>query len=220
MSRYFRSLAFFYVVWCVVALTPKASSAADVAPGATTAAPSVQRSDSSSFPELERRAAAQEGLSDQDKAFLMTAVQAEMLQMELSRVAIAHARSPAVRRFADATARFMGNTASRLDNIAKEFGVSLPRITPDEVANAQAALSKSKDSNREYLTRILADTKKASTLYKDESSRGQNPVVVQYAREMSPRLSQHYRNASRLLAKIDGPAVEARRLRTPPASRS
>ena len=219
MGRYFRLLAFIYVFGCVVALTPKAGSAAGVTPEAQTSAVSVQHTGPPNIPELERRAAAQEGVSDQDKTFLMTAVQAKMLQLELSRVALVHTKNPAVRRFAAATAQFMGKTGSRLDDIANEFGISLPRISPDEVANAQAALIRSKDSDHEYLTRILADTKNSTILYKDESSRGKNPVVVQYAREMSPKLTQHYRNASRLLATINRD-VEARRLRTSPASRS
>jgi hypothetical protein len=65
--------------------------------------------------------------------------------------------------------------------------------------------------------RILADTTKVSNLYKDEPSRGKNPVVMQYAREMSPLLAQHYHNSLRLLATINGPVIEARRLRTAPA---
>ena len=214
MGRYFRLLAFVYVFCCVVALTPKAISAPDVTSEGKT--PAASRSNPSSFPELQRRGAAQEGLSDQDKGFLMMAAQSEMLQMELSKVAIARAKIPAVRRFAGATAQFMGRTASRLNNIASEFGMSLPRIAPDDVENARIALSKSRDSDREYLTGILADTKTSSNLYRDESSRGTNPVVAQYAREMSPRLTQHYRNASRLSATISR-GDEVRHLRTPAA---
>ena len=152
MARYFRLLAFIYVLCCVAVLTPKISSAVDITPEANTPAASVQHSDPSSFPELQRRGAAQEGLSDQDKAFLMMAVQADMLQLELSKVVITHAKNSAVRRFAGATAQFMGKTASRLDNIAKEFGMSLPNIAPEDVENAKTALGKSKDAEREYLT--------------------------------------------------------------------
>lgn len=213
MSGYFRLFAFIYIFCCVVALTPKSSSAADVAAEAKAHA-SVPPTDR--FPELQRRGAAQEGLSDQDKGFLMMATQAEMLQLELSRVAIARAKTPSVRRFAGATADFMGRTASRLNNIASEFGMSLPRIAPDEVENARLALNKSRDTDREYLAAILADITNSTNLYKDESSRGTNPVVAQYAREMSPRLTQHYRNASRLLVTVNREAA-ARHLHTPAA---
>lgn len=213
MYRYFRLLAFFYVIYCVVTLAPNTGAAAGLAARAATPAASVQRSNRSGFPELERRAAAQEGLSDHDKTFLMSAVQAETLQRELSRVAISHTKNPAVRHFAEATAQFMGKMASRLGGIGSEFGMSLPRIVPDEVDQAQSALGKSKDPDREYLTRILGDTTKASNLYKDESETGKNPVVVQYAREMRPLLTQHDRNTSRLLATINRQESEARRLR-------
>jgi putative membrane protein len=220
MGRIFRLVAFVFIIYSVVSLAPKASSAGDLAPAATAPATSAQRSDASSFPELERRAAAQEGLSDQDKMFLMTAVQGQMLQLELSRVAISRTTRAAVRRFAGATFQFMNKTGSRLNEIAREFGVSLPRTAPDEVENARIALSKSRDSNREYLTRIVADTQQISNLYRDESSRGTNPVIVQFAREMSPRLLQHHRNASRLLATINSPVAGAKVSRAQPASRS
>jgi putative membrane protein len=221
MPRYFPLFAFAYVLYCVVAVVPKTAAAADLAGGAAKPAATVQHNDASRFSELERRAAAQEGLSDADRAFLMTAVQAEMLQLELSSVATAHARSPAVRHFAEATSRFMRKTASRLGGIAKEFGVSLPNTVPDEVERTQSALSKLKDPDREYLTRIAADTTQARDLYQDESSKGKNPVVVQFAREMSPRLTQHHHNALRLLATMDGRHVaETARSRTTPAPKS
>lgn len=219
MVRFFRVFAFLYVVYCVVAPVPKAGAAAGPTRAATPAA-TVQHNDASRFPELERRAAAQEGLSDDDKMFVMTAVQAEMLQLELSRVATAHARTPAVRRFAEATAKFMRNTASRLGKVADEFGMSLPRTVPDEVEKTQIALRKSQDPDREYLMRIVADTAQARDLYKDESSKGKNPVVVQFAREMSPRLTQHHRNALRLLAMVNGRKTATSRLRTTPDRKS
>lgn len=219
MVRYFRVFAFFYVVYCVVAPAPKAGAAADPTTAATPAA-TVQRNDASRFSELERRAAAQEGLSDADRSFVMTAVQAEMLQLELSRVATAHARTPAVRRFAEATAKFMRDTASRLGKIADEFGMSLPRTVPDDVEKTQIALRKSRNPDREYLTRIVADTAQARDLYKDESSKGKNPVVVQFAREMSPRLTQHHRNALRLLATVNSRETATSRLRTVPDRKS
>jgi predicted outer membrane protein len=220
MLQYFRLLAFVYVVYCVVALAPQAGAAAELASRDAASSAKAQHSDESAFSELERRAAAQEGLSDDDRAFLMTAVQAEMLQLELSKVATARARTPAVRRFAGATAQFMRKTASRLDEVATEFGVSLPLTLPDEVENTRIALGKSNDPDREYLTRIVADTTQARDLYKAESGKGKNPVVVQFAREMSPRLAQHHRNAVRLLATTNGRVAETRRSRTTPAPKS
>jgi len=215
MYRYFRFLAVFYVIYCVVALAPQAGAAADRDTGAATSAATAQRSEPPDFSELERRAAAQEGLSDDDRAFLMTAVQAEMLQLELSRVATARVRTPVVRRFAEATAQFMRKTASRLGEVANEFGVSLPRTLPDQVEHMRITLRSSRDPEREYLTLIVADTTQATDLYKEESTRGKNPVLVQFAREMSPRLAQHHRNATRLLATINGRVAKATRPPTP-----
>lgn len=211
MLRFFRVLASAYVLCCGIAFTPATGSAANIPPEATNRSSSIQRSDPSAFPELERRAAAQQGLSGQDKAFLMTAAQSEMLQLELSRAAIRGGRNPAVRHFAASTLPFMGSTASRLHKIAKEFGVSLPAIVPDEVQDAQIAFGKSTDRDRAYLMRILADTRSSTTLYTNESARGTNPVLVQYAREMTPQLLQHYRNALRLLATVNRAAAEQRR---------
>lgn len=158
----------------------------------------------SAFSDIERRAAAQQGLSERDKTFLMNAAQSQMLQVESSRVAIKRTRNPAIRRFAEATLSFMSRTQSRLEGIANEFGVSLPKIPPDEVQNANQALDKSPDPDREYLRGILADTTKISGLYKDESSSAKNPVLARYAQEALPRLRQHSRNVGELLGRQRG----------------
>ena len=114
-----------------------------------------------SFQEEERLAAAQEGLSDQDKTFLMSATQGEMLQLELSRLAITHARIGSVRRFAGQTAQFIGRAKVQLEKVAGEFGVSLPKIVPDEVHDARQELAASHNLDRDYLLRIMSDAEAA-----------------------------------------------------------
>ncbi|MDE2476121.1 MAG: DUF4142 domain-containing protein [Alphaproteobacteria bacterium] len=129
----------------------------------------------------------------------MTAAQSQMLQLEVSRVAIERTKNPQIRHFAEATVEFVGRAKEHLDGIAREFGMSLPRIPPDEVRNAHQALGKAADPDHEYLRSILADITKVSDLYKDESSNGKNPVLAQYAQAALPRLRQHYRSAHDLL---------------------
>jgi putative membrane protein len=163
-----------------------------------------------SFQEEERLAAAQEGLSDQDKSFLMSAAQGEMLQLELSRVAITRAKLASVRRFAGQTAQFIGRAKLQLEKVADEFGVSLPKIVPDQVHVARTDLTSSRNLDRDYLLRIMTDAVAATHLYKDESGNGKNPVVAQYAREMLPRLTQHYRNALHLSATLNAPVANAK----------
>jgi putative membrane protein len=169
----------------------------------------------SRFQEEERLAAAQEGLSDQDRAFVMSAARGEMLQLELSRVAITHGKTAAVRRFAGQTAQFIGRAKVQLLKVAGEFGVSLPKTLPDEVENSRQALGAAQNFDREYLLRIMRDAEATTHLYKDESANGKNPVVSQYAREMLPRLTQHYRNALHLSATISAPVANAKREHAP-----
>lgn len=176
-----------------------APAAAQVSAGQVSAE-LAQWNERSRFSEIERRAAAQEGLSERDKAFLMTAAQSQMLQLEVSRVAIERTKNPQIRHFAEATVEFVGRAKEHLDGIAREFGMSLPKIPPEEVQNAHQALGKAADPDHEYLRSILADITKVSDLYKDESSNGKNPVLAQYAQAALPRLRQHYRNAHNLLA--------------------
>lgn len=151
------------------------------------------------FSEVERRAAAQEGLSERDKAFLMTAAQSQMLQLEVSRVAIHRAKNPQTRRFAEDTVKFVVMAKDHLDAIANEFGMSLPKTLPDQVQNAHQALDKAADPDREYVLGIISDLSNVSTLYRDESRNGKNPVLARYAQEALPRLRQHYRSAENLL---------------------
>src|SRR5579871_806280 len=180
--------AFCCLVYWLVTLTPQAGSAADATAGATTPAAPAQQA-APAFPEIQRRAAAQEGLSGQDRTFLMTAVEGENLQRELSKLAITRAKHATVRQFAVATEAYMGRTEARLDHVAREFGFSLPEIVPENVQNAQSDLGKASNTDREYLLRIVADTTQVSNLYKEEASSGKNPVMAQFAREMLPRLT-------------------------------
>lgn len=204
MQKSYRLTSLACVVCGFAVVAAPADSATRVpAPGQAAAGP-VQQNAPSSFPEVERRAAAQEGLSDRDKTFLMTAAQSQMLQLEVSRVAIKRARNPGIRRFAEATVKFIAGANRRLQNIASEFGVSLPKIPPDEVQNAQQALDRAADPDRDYLAGITSDTAKITGVYKDESSSAKNPVLARYAQEALPRLQQHYRNAHNLLARQRG----------------
>ena len=134
----------------------------------------------------------------------MTAAQSQMLQLDASRVAIKRTRNPGIRRFAEATVKYVGQAQRRLEMIAGEFGVSLPKIPPDEVQTSNQALDKAPDPDRDYLRGIISDTAKVSGLYKDESSSAKNPVLARYAQEALPRLRQHYRNANNLLTRQRG----------------
>ena len=67
----------------------------------------------------------------------MTAAQSQMLQLDASRVAIKRTRNPGIRRFAEATVKYVGQAQRRLEMIAGEFGVSLPKIPPDEVQTSE-----------------------------------------------------------------------------------
>lgn len=204
MSVDYRLISFSCLVCGLVVLANPANSARVVAAAPQVSAAPAQPDEKSRFSEVERRAAAQEGLSERDKTFLMTAAQSQMLQLEVSRVALRRTRNPGIRRFAEATVKFVGGAQRHLQEIANEFGVSLPKTPPDQVQNAQEALNRAADPDREYLAGIISDTTNIDSLYKDESSSAKNPVLARYAQEALPRLRQHYRNAHDLLARQRG----------------
>lgn len=201
MSLDYRLIALVCMAWGIVVVTTPAESATGVPDAAQHSSAAAQQDERSGFAEVERRAAAQEGLSERDKTFLMTAAQSQMLQLEVSKVAIKRTKNPGIRHFAEATVKFIGAANTHLENIAKEFGVSLPKIPPDEVQNAQQALDQAADPDRDYLAGIISDTTKITDLYKDESSSAKNPVLARYAQEGLPRLRQHYRSANNLLSR-------------------
>lgn len=204
MSLDYRSIALVSLFCGLAVLTTPVESATSAPAAAQAVAGQAQQNEHSRFSEVERRAAAQEGLSERDKTFLMTAAQSQMLQVEVSKVAIKRTKNPRIRHFAEATMKFIGGANEHLENIAKEFGVSLPKIPPDEVQNAQQALDQAVDPDRDYLAGIISDTAKITGLYKDESSSAKNPVLARYAQEGLPRLRQHYRSANNLLASRRG----------------
>lgn len=199
MSINYRVISLACALCGLASVAVPAGFAATAPARAQVSAAPVQQNEQSRFSEVERRAAAQEGLSERDKAFLMTAAQSQMLQLDASRVAIERAKDPQVRRFAETTVKYVGRAKQRLDGIAREFGMSLPKIPPEEVQNAHQALGKAANPDHDYLLGILSDITRVSDLYKDESRNGKNPVLAQYAQAALPRLRQHYRNAHHLL---------------------
>lgn len=204
MSLDYRSISLACLFCGLAVLTTSVASATGAPAAAQSAAGQAEENERSRFSEVERRAAAQEGLSQRDKTFLMTAAQSQMLQLEVSKVAIKRTKNPGIRHFAEATVKFIGGANRHLEDIAKEFGVSLPKIPPDEVQNAQQALDQAADPDRDYLAGIISDTAKITGLYKDESISAKNPVLARYAQEGLPRLRQHYRSANNLLSSRRG----------------
>jgi putative membrane protein len=151
-------------------------------------------------PPNSRAAGAQAGLSQRDKAFLIRAADGGLLQIELGQVAAARGTNPQIRQDASLASRAFDRTERRLATIAEEFGIRLSRRPPAELAKLRQNLEDESGAavDREYVAQILREDAISVKLFTNESHDGQNPVLVQFAREMLPRFVRQKQQFQRL----------------------
>jgi putative membrane protein len=140
--------------------------------------------------------AAQAGLSSQDKDFLIGAAKNVMLQIELARIAEVHAKNPQLRQSARRVVQSFSKSKGRLWTIAQEFSVTLPPNPPDDAAKMGRELSGKTPTelDRQYVDDVVPANSLAVNLFNSEAHGGKNPVLVQFAREMLPRLQERQRS--------------------------
>jgi putative membrane protein len=151
-------------------------------------------------PPNSRAAGAQAGLSQRDKAFLIRAADGGLLQIELGQVAAARGTNPQIRQDASLASRDFDRAERRLATIAEEFGIRLSRRPPAELAKLRQNLQDESGAavDREYVAQILREDAISVKLFTNESHDGQNPVMVQFAREMLPRFVRQKQQFQRL----------------------
>ena len=142
-------------------------------------------------PSNSRAAAAQAGLSLRDKNFLIRAADGGLLQIELGQVAASKGANPQIRQDGTRAVQDFDRAERELDSIAEEFGIRLSHRPPAEVAKLRQSLEAVRGAalDRNYIREILREDAVSLKLFTVEAHSGQNPVLVQFAREMLPRLT-------------------------------
>ena len=139
------------------------------------------------------------------RAFLTTAAEGSMFEIEASRLAIARAGSIAVRRFAEATLRDRVAVETDLQQLAASVGVALPSQLSDALRARLALLSQLEGSAFDLAyarnVGVLALEESLAAFERAADARGER--VQRFAADQIPLLRRHLERARELQSELD-----------------
>jgi putative membrane protein len=132
-----------------------------------------------------------------DKTFLMKAAEGGMAEVELGRLAVRKASSPAVKQFGQHMVDDHGKANEELKGLAQSKGVALPKSVG---AKNKATLAKLEKLNgaafdRTYMSDMVKDHKEDVAEFRHESTRGADPDAKAWAGKTLPTLESHLKMA-------------------------
>ena len=145
-------------------------------------------------------------LPAQDSDFLNRAMSGAMLQSELGKVAAVQAENPRVREFAMLGVQSFGKVEDALRTMAQKFQVNLQQDVPQDIATLRQALAADSSPilDAEFVGQLLPANTVAVNLFSSEAAHGQNPLLVQFARDMLPQLEERQAVLLRLTYDMSG----------------
>ncbi len=153
-------------------------------------------------------AAAQPGLTKQDRDFVERAAQSGMAEIDLGKLAQKSA-NPDVRHFADRMITDHTGADARLTAIAQAQGIELPKTLDIEHRKLRDKLANEHDGNfdRDYAHAMVIDHDHAIKLFRSEADSGVDRQLREFARDALPTLQQHRKMAGDLAAKLGSTAA-------------
>jgi len=152
-------------------------------------------------------AAAQPGLTKQDRDFVERAAQDGLAEIELGKLA-QKSENPDVRRLADRMIADHTRADQRLVAIAKAKGIDLPTALDDHrKLREKLAVEHDGNFNRDFAQAMVVDHDQAIKLFRGESASGGDLQLQEFARNTLPTLEEHRKMAADLAAKLGSTAA-------------
>jgi len=151
-------------------------------------------------PAWAQTAATPRALSSQDQTFLKEAGGGNLAEVQLGRLAMQKAATPAVQEFGRWMATDHSMAGRRLAAIARFLGrPEQPTLTPQDIAlkNRLQAL-RGPQFDRQYIRAMVMDHRKDIQAFRREAQDGQAQPLKAYAHNMLPVLDQHLAEAEQL----------------------
>jgi predicted outer membrane protein len=153
-----------------------------------------------------RSAEAQAGLSSQDSQFLRRAIEGANLQIELGKVAAVQGESPGLREIAQTGVQSFSKAEKMLGTLAERLHANLQQISVQDVRMLRHGLAADSGPvlDEEFVAQVLPANTVAVNLFSSEAQRGNNPALVQFARDMLPALQERQANLLHLTFVMGG----------------
>ncbi|MGE5171653.1 MAG: DUF4142 domain-containing protein [Rudaea sp.] len=138
------------------------------------------------------------------REFLNEAAQASLFEIEASRIALSHAASPAVRRYAESTLRDRLSGDTDLEQLAASVGVVLPSRLND---NQRARLSilgqlSGTDFDRAYARNVGVLAQEEALAAFERAANGHGQRVQRFAADRLPTLRKQLELGRRLASEV------------------
>lgn len=136
--------------------------------------------------------------SEQDLRFIEAAADAGLADVELAKIAAVRGVSPTVRSFAQQLAREQTGTNDRIWRLARAKGLGELSLTPSASGYGQIKRLKAAspaDFDREYLQLQIANHKQLVELFRQESLKGTDGDVKNFATYALLALDDHLQTA-------------------------
>lgn len=129
--------------------------------------------------------------------FARKAARGGMLQVSLSKVAAKQANDQQVQQFAQQTVNSMSQAGKKLQSIAKQSNLDLPKQPGEQARQLQDALAELEGDllKRDYMWNMVAASTVAVNVFEEEAEEGSSPKLVKLAEQMLPKLQQHRQKA-------------------------
>lgn len=132
-------------------------------------------------------------LADNDKTFVEHAAKGGMAEVELSKLALEKAKKQTVKDFAQKMIDDHGKANEELTTLARSKNAEVPAEMDPAAVEKKATLEKLTGSKfeKQYVTIMLDDHKKAVELFREQSTGGTDPELKDWAAKTLPKLEEH-----------------------------
>lgn len=136
-------------------------------------------------------------ISDAGRDFIDKAASSSMAEVELSRIAVAQAKTPTVREFAQKMIDSHTEMNEELMTIAQRFDVTPPTTLTEEAQQNKDELSQlqGKKLEQKYIDMMVEDHEKAADLFREQMEQAEDPELQQFASTHLPTIEEHLEHA-------------------------
>jgi putative membrane protein len=141
-----------------------------------------------------------------EQDFMIKAVQANLAEVDMARIAVQKTQNSDVKDFANMIESDHKSALEDLADLMQNNGMSPSSVlSPDAMTDIEkmSALSGA-EMDREFINVMVSDHQKTIEMFRNHLNIAQNPDVRKYAENLLPELEMHLEKAQKLQSKLFG----------------
>ena len=166
----------------------------------------VAATESGSWVSAEKDATTQKGLSTNanDQAFLKKAVDDDLAEVEMARLALHKASSQQVKSFAQTMVNDHSKAKDQLEKIASNKHVEIPKglSTKNQATKDRLATFSGEQFDNAYIAEMLKDHKQDIATFRHEMNSAQDVDIREFADKSLPSLESHLKQAESITPEL------------------